>query len=369
MHKYIYAAMLLSGGMLAMGQAYADEEETGDAGDDSVYYEAFCMNDNLTLPGTSDPDARDFLKAFADKWKSPGIKDYLSRKLPPVSSGNIEYPPESDEDADDEDASSEYFTARVYRSPKTGLSFALHIASQEDLMGTSSFCFYRFSPENREFIPLKDFFDKRYDGFNSVNYGYLIEEDGSIFQDTYFMYDESEVPLYTIEQKYEWDGSDFTPKTGSLITGKKLVAPGSPDGKWDRLSLTDIDGDKIPEIWLARSDNGNTEVFAGNTGIVRLSSLDKAPKVFRVSPRGLVSSDDVGLNTSYTELKDSQPANQLRVSCKEAEGGAKSCVYRMNGRNIAEAEAQDFISQFADAREIKPEFISITDIRSDEDVE
>ena len=35
----------------------------------------------------------------------------------------------------------------------------------------------------------------------------------------------------------------------------------------------------------------------------------------------------------------------------------------------AEEEAQKFISQFADAREIKPEFISITDIRSDEDVE
>ena len=57
------------------------------------------------------------------------------------------------------------------------------------------------------------------------------------------------------------------------------------------------------------------------------------------------------------------------VSCKESEGGAKSCSYRMNGRNIAEAEALEFISRFAEAREIKPEFISITDIRSDEDVE
>jgi len=333
-----------------------------------------CGTESLKFEGPGVPGIRDFLRSFSERHPDPQIAAWLGLKnLPETSPESVQYPPEDDDDdgeygsddsGDVSGQTSEFFTARVYDSPEQGRSFALSISYTGDPFA-GSFCFFRYDAASREFVPDGDFPKRRYDGFRGLHYRYLIRENGGISLETFFMYDKNGVPLYSLEQVFDWNGSGFQERPPTLYTGRKLLSPGAPDGKWDRLALHDIDGDNIPELFLSRSDTGAGDVFYGNGRTDRLSGMKTVPVEFLVTDNGLVTRDASGLNSSYTVLRDSAPDGVLTVSCRDVTA-PETCTMRLNGSRITEDRAAEFMAGFSGARELSPDFIVIQGVVTEE---
>lgn len=342
----------------------AEEDSSGE----QFYYQPACLKESLKAGTSGAPGLRDFLGAFQNKWKSPGIRDYLKNTAgdsdeEPDWAG---YPPEDCKNEEDHQYD-EAFTARSYRYPDNTLYFALAISVSDELRRTESFCYYRFDDRSREYVPA-DLFDRRYDDFQGVDSEYLLSGNGEIVRTAGFLYDESEFPLYGLEQKYVWNGKSMEPQEPVLLSPVKLRSPASPDGKWDQLSLTDVDGDGIPEIFLSRRDTGAQDVFYGNTEMGRLSGISGVPASFRVSGKGIAVSDASGLNVSYTEIKNSVPGRMLILTCRNddrAKNG-KSCRRMLDGREVSEKKADAFIAELAVSGELRPEYITIREVHVEE---
>lgn len=354
-------AVLALAAVTAGGEAVSGEEESSG---EQFYYQPACLKEKLKAGTAGTPGLRDFLQAFADKWKSPGVQDYLKNSSEPDSSYWVKYPSERAED--EVPPFGEVFSARSYRHADHSHFFAMLISTvDEEMRETASFCYYRFDGKTREFVPAV-LFDSRNDNFISVDNAYLISENGDIVRSAGFLYDESEFPLYALEQQYVWKSGSFDPRPPVLISPVKLLSPASPDGKWDRLSLTDIDGDGIPEIFLSRSDTGAQDVFFGNGAMGRLSGISAVPASFRVSGNGIAVSDASGLNVSYTEIKDSTPGRMLTLSCRNdssAKNG-KACRSLLDGREVSEEKAAMFIAGLAVSRELRPDYSAIREVQT-----
>ncbi len=388
MHSRFYAGLLSVLSVLAANLALAEGAGTvpaegagtavaPESGNNTDCCQNICGGESLKFDGPGLPGTRDFLRAFSERYPDPQIAAWLSLKnLPDASPESVQYPPDDEEEIGDDDSGeapelsdqiSEFFSARMYKAPENGRFFALSISyAGEPFAG--NFCFFRYDDAAREFVPAGDFPKRRYDGFQGLHYRYLIGDSGSISLETFFMYDKNGVPLYSLEQVFEWDGSEFAEKLPTLYTGRKLLSPASPDGKWDRLALYDIDGDSIPEIFLSLSDTGARDVFYGNGRTDRLSVMKTVPAEFLFTGNGVVARDASGLNVSYTLLRNSAPDGRLTVSCQDA-AAPESCVMRLNGSRAAEDQAAEFLAGFAEAVPAVPDYISIQGVVTEEVLE
>ncbi len=304
--------------------------------------------------GDGKSDMAVFLSAVSRQWPSQAISAYLA-------SGNANtpgsvYAASSDLDDDElEDA----FEARIL---KTSAGDSVFVLTRTDagITAEHDLCVYDYHRQAGEFVPRSHQLRDPYaaSGFAMILTAYDLEEENTVNQYTLIMTDESDMPLMSIGHAYKWDGSAFTPGGARIYTDSQL---GLKEGEArTRMVLTDLDGDHVPELWLA-SDSGKTQdIFTLGEGTFG-SAADSSygPPTFRFCGSTIVTTDPDGMEQIITVLKDSTTQEHFRRSCTIDDSGEK-CVFYAGGKQVPEQQWQKKVSARipdpAKCLEIKPSF-------------